>query len=92
MRWKLPALPFPNHSMTPEQNQAIEEVRRILKLHCDSWIFSYRITGENFMSEINHDWHGNLAGIIGLNSIASSRLMQIALTPPPPPSEPAHPL
>jgi hypothetical protein len=61
--------------MTPVQEKAIAEVRKILKENFDSWLISYRITNENLQTKINHDWHGDIVDVVGLSSITQSRLL-----------------
>lgn len=62
--------------MTPEQEKAIAEVRKLMKEYFDSWLLTYRITDENLNSKINHDWHGDIVDVVGLSSITQSRLLQ----------------
>jgi hypothetical protein len=62
--------------MTPKQEQAIIEVRKILKEHFDSFIITYRITDENLRSKVNHDWHGDIVDVTGLASITQARMLQ----------------
>lgn len=62
--------------MTQAQENAIAEVKKILKEHFDSFIITYRITDENLRSKVNHDWHGDIVDVVGLSSIAQSRLLQ----------------
>jgi len=62
--------------MTQAQDQAIAEVRKIMKQHFDSWLITYRITDENLNSKIHHDWHGDVVDIVGLSSITQQRLLQ----------------
>ncbi len=64
--------------MTSEQNQAIADVRRIMKMHFDSWIISYRITDENLRSQINQDWHGDIVDVTGLAAISNNRMLQLS--------------
>lgn len=62
--------------MTQAQEQAITEVKKILKEHFDSWILTYRITDENLRSKVNHDWHGDIVDIVGLTTITANRLQE----------------
>lgn len=62
--------------MTPQQERAIEEVRKLLSANFDSWILTYRITNENLRSKINHDWRGDIADVVGLSAITQSRLIE----------------
>lgn len=62
--------------MTPTQEAAIIEVKKILKEHFDSWILTYRITDENLRSKVNHDWHGDIVDIVGLTTITHNRMQE----------------
>lgn len=62
--------------MTPAQENAITEVRKILKENFDSFIVTYRITDEGLRSKVNHDWHGDIVDIVGLAAITHSRMLQ----------------
>lgn len=53
------------------------EVRRLMKLHFDSWIVSYRITDEGFRTKIHQDWHGDIVDVTGLAAIANARMLQL---------------
>jgi hypothetical protein len=64
--------------MTQLQEQAIAEVRRLLKLHFDSWILSYRITDEGLRTKVNQDWHGDIVDVTGLAAVANHRMLQIS--------------
>lgn len=61
--------------MTALQNQAIEEVRRIMKANFDSFILTYRITDEHLKTRVNHDWHGDVVDIVGLAAMTNHRMM-----------------
>lgn len=62
--------------MTPTQQQAIAAVRSIMMQNFDAFVLSYRITGENLDSKINHEWHGNITDVIGLVAITEKRLLE----------------
>jgi len=61
--------------MTRNQEQAIQEVRKILKSQFDSWIVTYRITDENLKTKVNHDWHGDIVDVVGLSAMTNHRMM-----------------
>lgn len=62
--------------MTPLQDNAIHQVRKILCEHFDAWLLTFQITNEKLESKINHDFHGNIAEISGLSTITHERLAQ----------------
>lgn len=62
--------------MTPAQEQALKDARKILMQHFDAWLLTVDITNENLKSKIHHDWHGNIAQVVGLGAIAHERLIQ----------------
>ena len=62
--------------MTQAQIEAIEQVRKILIEHFDSWLLTYRITDERMGSKIHHDWHGHVSDVLGLSVITQNRLTE----------------
>ena len=58
------------------QSQAIEEVRKLMIANFDSYLLTYRETNEKMQSKIGHDWHGDVAGVVGLAAITNSRMLQ----------------
>jgi hypothetical protein len=62
--------------MTPQQEEAMKEVRKLMVQNFDSWLLTYSITNENLQTKINHDWHGNISDVVGLSSITQSRLLE----------------
>lgn len=64
--------------MTPAEESALAEVRRILSLHFDAFVLSTRTSTENGADRINTDWHGALSDVMGIQRISSLRMDEIA--------------
>lgn len=66
--------------MTQAEEQAIDEVRGILRLHFDTFTITTRTADEDGTDRINSDWHGPLSDVIGMHRITGLRMDQIALS------------
>lgn len=66
-------------NLTNAQEKAIEEVKKILLLHFDSFILTMRASDENNQDIFPSEWHGPFSDVIGLLRISSSRLDYLAV-------------
>lgn len=65
--------------MTPAQETALGEVRRILTENFDSWVIASRTTDEVDRVDINTAWRGSLDSIVGLISITQMRAGRLVI-------------
>lgn len=65
--------------MTPVEERALDEAKRILKLHFDAFTITTRTGDEDGTDRINSDWHGALSDVIGIHRITALRLDAIAI-------------
>ena len=61
--------------LNPQQEQALEQVRKIMVEHFDSWILSYKMKNENMRSAVMHSWHGDAPDVLGLTVIAKEKVI-----------------
>lgn len=65
--------------MTPAEEDALNEVKAILRLHFDAFTITTRTHDEDNTDRVNSDWHGALSDVIGIHRMTSLRLDQIVI-------------
>jgi hypothetical protein len=65
--------------MTPAEEAALDEAKRVLGLHFDSFVITTRASDELGNDRVNSDWHGALSDVIGMHRITGLRLDDLAL-------------
>lgn len=63
--------------MTHIQEEALGQIRKILKSNFDAFVLTYKIKDENMRSCFNHEWHGDISDVIGMNHICGIRLNKV---------------
>lgn len=64
--------------MTPAEEEALAEAKRILGLHFDAYVVTTRVADEDGSDRINSDWHGSLSDVVGMHRITGLRLDDLA--------------
>lgn len=65
--------------MTSSEEQALNDAKKILRLHFDAFTVTTRTADEYGADRINSEWHGALSDVIGIHRITGLRLDAIAL-------------
>ncbi len=61
--------------LNPQQQKALDQSRKLLTEHFDSWIISYKFKNENNQSAVLQSWQGDSSDVLGLTVVAQKRVI-----------------
>lgn len=62
--------------LTQAQETAVQECRKILDVHFEAYLLSFRTTAEDGTDKTGHDWHGRMTEVEGLSHLAVRRVQK----------------